>query len=40
MAGDRDLLAGAHRIEQGRQVGFRLEGADGTHRRQGLRWFN
>jgi len=31
MAGDRDLLPGAHRIEQSRQMGLGLEGANAAH---------
>jgi hypothetical protein len=31
VAGDRDLLAGAHGIEQGRQMGLGLEGTDAAH---------
>jgi hypothetical protein len=33
MAGDRDLLPGAHRIEQSRQMGLGLEGANAAHGR-------
>jgi hypothetical protein len=30
-AGDRDLLSSAHRIEQSRQIGLGLEGANPAH---------
>jgi hypothetical protein len=33
MARDRDLLPGAHRIEQSRQMVLGLEGADAAHGR-------